>query len=172
MARDAFFSAPYAVARVWSFSLASRLPSRAWKTPKKKKSACAGVQLVHAPLIQSILSNKGLLSAVVKCIFFSAVYFNLLTCFFVFVATTVVAAFVVGFALGPLIYPNVIQKQYRKIPLISLWFIADFVRGFKRAYLNTGRPESQQPTGSQIIRICMKIYLKIDKMVKMYKNSY
>ena len=171
MARDAFFSAPYAVARVWSFSLASRLPSRAWKTPKKK-SACAGVQLVHAPLIQSILSNKGLLSAVVKCIFFSAVYFNLLTCFFVFVARTVVAAFVVGFALGPLIYPNVIQKQYRKIPLISLWFIADFVRGFKRAYLNTGRPESQQPTGSQIIRICMKIYLKIDKMVKMYKNSY
>ena len=76
----------------------------------KKRGACAGVQLVHAPLIQSILSNKGLLSAVVKCIFFSAVYFNLLTCFFVFVATTVVAAFVVGFALGPLIYPNVIQK--------------------------------------------------------------
>ena len=27
-------------------------------------------------------------------------------------------------------------------------------------------------TGSQIIRICMEIYLKIDKMVKMYKNSY
>ena len=26
--------------------------------------------------------------------------------------------------------------------------------------------------GSQIIRICMEIYLKIDKMVKMYKNSY
>ena len=145
---------------------------RAPEKLQKKKSACAGVQLVHAPLIQSILSNKGLLSAVVKCIFFSAVYFNLLTCFFVFVARTVVAAFVVGFALGPLIYPNVIQKQYRKIPLISLWFIADFVRGFKRAYLNTGRPESQQPTGSQIIRICMKIYLKIDKMVKMYKNSY
>ena len=107
-ARDAFFSAPYAVARVWSFSFASRFP----RAPEKlqKKSACAGVQLVHAPLIQSILSNKGLLSAVVKCIFFSAVYFNLLTCFFVFVATTVVAAFVVGFALGPLIYPNVIQK--------------------------------------------------------------
>ena len=40
----------------------------------KKRSACAGVQLVHAPLIQSILSNKGLLSAVVKCIFFGAVY--------------------------------------------------------------------------------------------------
>ena len=36
----------------------------------------------------------------------------------------------------------------------------------------TGRPESQQPTGSQIIRICMEIYLKIDKMVEMYKNSY
>ena len=40
----------------------------------KKRSACAGVQLVHAPLIQSILSNKGLLSAVVKCIFFGAVF--------------------------------------------------------------------------------------------------
>ena len=78
------------------------------KRQSSKKSACAGVQLVHAPLIQSIL--KGLLSAVVKCIFFGAVYFNLLTCFFVFVATTIVAAFVVGFALGPLIYPNVIQK--------------------------------------------------------------
>ena len=39
---------------------------------------------------------------------FGAVYFNLLTCLFVFVATTEVAAFVVGFALGPLIYPNVI----------------------------------------------------------------
>ena len=37
---------------------------------------------------------------------------------------------------------------------------------------NTGRPESQQHTGSQIIRICMEIYLKIDKTVKMYKNSY
>ena len=37
----------------------------------------------------------------------------------------------------------------------------------------TGSPESQQPTGSQFfIRICMEIYLKIDKMVKMYKNSY
>ena len=36
----------------------------------------------------------------------------------------------------------------------------------------TGSPESQQHTGSQIIRICMEIYLKIDKMVKMYKNSY
>ena len=36
----------------------------------------------------------------------------------------------------------------------------------------TGSPESQQHTGSQIIRICMEIYLKIDKTVKMYKNSY
>ena len=31
----------------------------------------------------------------------------------------------------------------------------------------TGKPESQQHTGSQIIRICMEIYLKIDKTVKM-----
>ena len=38
-----------------------------------------------------------------------------------------------------------------------------------RPGLATGRPESQQPTGSQIIRICMEIYLKIDKMVKMDK---
>ena len=36
----------------------------------------------------------------------------------------------------------------------------------------TGHPESQQPTGSQILRICMEIYLKIDEMVKMNKNSY
>ena len=36
--------------------------------------------------------------------------------------------------------------------------------------LTTERPESQQPTGSQIITICTEIYLKIDKMVKMYKN--
>ena len=35
----------------------------------------------------------------------------------------------------------------------------------------TGRSESQQPTGSQIIGICMEIYLKIDKMVKMYKKQ-
>ena len=42
MARDAFFSAPYAVARLWSFSLASRLPSRAWETPEKKKRVCWG----------------------------------------------------------------------------------------------------------------------------------
>ena len=38
--------------------------------------------------------------------------------------------------------------------------------------VTTGSPESQQHTGSQIIRICMGIYLKIDKTVKMYKNSY
>ena len=31
----------------------------------------------------------------------------------------------------------------------------------------TGHPESQQPTGSQIIRICLGLYLKIDKMVTM-----
>ena len=109
MARDAFFFRTLrrrACLELFArFALAfARLKN------SKKKSACAGVQLVHAPLIQSILSNKGLLSAVVKCIFFGAVYFNLLTCFFVFVATTIVAAFVVGFALGPLIYPNVIQK--------------------------------------------------------------
>ena len=38
--------------------------------------------------------------------------------------------------------------------------------------MTTGLPESQQPTGGQVIRICIEIYLKIDKMVKMYKNSY
>ena len=32
----------------------------------------------------------------------------------------------------------------------------------------SGNPESQQPTGSQIIRICMGIYRKIDKTVRMY----
>ena len=40
------------------------------------------------------------------------------------------------------------------------------------AQISTGSPESQQHSGSQIIRICMEIYLKIDKAVKMYKNSY
>ena len=40
------------------------------------------------------------------------------------------------------------------------------------ACLITWGPESQQPTESQITRICMEIYLTIDKMVKMYKNSY
>ena len=34
---------------------------------------------------------------------------------------------------------------------MSPWLITDFIWGFWRAYLNTGRPESQQPTGSQII---------------------
>ena len=37
--------------------------------------------------------------------------------------------------------------------------------------ITTGLPESQQPTGSQVIRICMEIYVKIDKMVKMYKTA-
>ena len=36
--------------------------------------------------------------------------------------------------------------------------------------LCTGSPGSQQHTGSQIIRICMEIYLKIGKTVKMYKK--
>ena len=35
-----------------------------------------------------------------------------------------------------------------------------------------GTQNHNSRTGSQIIRICMEIYLKIDKMVKMYKNSY
>ena len=42
----------------------------------------------------------------------------------------------------------------------------------QKVYETTGSPESQQHTGSQIIRICMEIYLKIDKTVKLYKNSY
>ena len=41
-----------------------------------------------------------------------------------------------------------------------------------RAIYTTGSPESQQHTGSQIIRICMEIYLKIDRTVKMYKKVY
>ena len=36
----------------------------------------------------------------------------------------------------------------------------------------TGIPDLQQPTGSQIIRLYMGIYSKIDKTVKMYINSY
>ena len=32
--------------------------------------------------------------------------------------------------------------------------------------LATGSPESKQPTGSQIIKICLGIYSKIDKTVK------
>ena len=100
-----YVSAPFPVARVWSFSLASRLPSRPRKTPKKTRvmQATAGVQFVHAPLIQSILSNKGLLSAVVNVYFL--VLFIFIDLFFfvvpVFVATTAVVAFVVEFALGP-----------------------------------------------------------------------
>ena len=35
-----------------------------------------------------------------------------------------------------------------------------------------GIPDLQQPTGSQIIRLYMGIYRKIDKTVKMYINSY
>ena len=45
-------------------------------------------------------------------------------------------------------------------------------KSLKNAASVTGRPESQEPTGSQIIRICLEIYLKIDRMVKMYKNSF
>ena len=37
---------------------------------------------------------------------------------------------------------------------------------------STGSPESQQHSGSQIIGICVEIYHKIDKTVKMHKNSY
>ena len=38
---------------------------------------------------------------------------------------------------------------------------------------STGRPESQQPTESQVIRIfCRAIYGNIDKTVKMHINSY
>ena len=36
----------------------------------------------------------------------------------------------------------------------------------------TGNPDSQQSTGSQIIRICIGIYRKIDKTVKRCINSY
>ena len=32
--------------------------------------------------------------------------------------------------------------------------------------------DSLQPNGSQIIRICIGIYRKIDKTVKMYLNNY
>ena len=35
-----------------------------------------------------------------------------------------------------------------------------------------GTQNHNSRAGSQIIRICMEIYIKIDKMVKMYKNSY
>ena len=36
----------------------------------------------------------------------------------------------------------------------------------------TGPQVSQQPTESHITRVCMEIYITIDEMVKMYKNSY
>ena len=36
----------------------------------------------------------------------------------------------------------------------------------------TKGPESKKPNGSQIIRIGMGIYRKIDKTVKMYTNWY
>ena len=39
-------------------------------------------------------------------------------------------------------------------------------------FIPQGAQNHNSRTGSQIIRICMEIYLKIDKMVKMYKNSY
>ena len=35
----------------------------------------------------------------------------------------------------------------------------------------TGHPDSQEPTGTQIIGICMGIYRKIDQTVKMHINS-
>ena len=42
--------------------------------------------------------------------------------------------------------------------------------GPKDSGTTTGHPESQQPTGSSIIRLCMEIYLKIDKIVEIYKK--
>ena len=50
-----------------------------------------------------------------------------------------------------------------------VWYKRQIRKNFES--LNTGTPESQQPTESQIIRICMEIYVKIDKMVKMYKKQ-
>ena len=35
-----------------------------------------------------------------------------------------------------------------------------------------GTQNHNSRTGSQIMRICVEIYLKIDKMVKMYKSSH
>ena len=43
--------------------------------------------------------------------------------------------------------------------------------GLKSASAITGSPESQQPTGSQIIRICMESYLKIDKWLRCTKTA-
>ena len=45
------------------------------------------------------------------------------------------------------------------------------VSAIREVDCSTGRPESQQPTESQITRICMEIYLTMNKMVKMYKNT-
>ena len=50
-----------------------------------------------------------------------------------------------------------------------VWYKRQICKNFES--LNTGTPESQQPTESQIIRICMEIYVQIDKMVKMYKKQ-
>ena len=38
--------------------------------------------------------------------------------------------------------------------------------------ISQGAQNHSSDTGSQIIGICVEIYLKIDKMVKMYKSSY
>ena len=38
--------------------------------------------------------------------------------------------------------------------------------------ISQGAQNHNSRTGSQIIGICVEIYLKIGKMVKMYKNSY
>ena len=54
-------------------------------------------------------------------------------------------------------------------PSVSAQFVLFFLI---YARWTRGLPESQQPTGSQIIRICMGIYRKIDKTVKMHINSY
>ena len=41
-----------------------------------------------------------------------------------------------------------------------------FTKTYFVCFFSTGHPDSQQPTESQIIEICMGIYLKIDKTVK------
>ena len=38
--------------------------------------------------------------------------------------------------------------------------------------ISQGAQNHSSRAGSQIIGICVEIYLKTDKMVKMYKNSY
>ena len=40
------------------------------------------------------------------------------------------------------------------------------------SHANSGVPDSQQPTGGQIIRFFCGIYRKIDKTVKMDISSY